>query len=90
MAAQVIRMQPRVTTNNTIMADLQHTLTLRQRHCVDCDGTVGGFIRAIRALGITDDMDLGGIEFGQSANGNGQVTAELDAYGLLEIREGRL
>ena len=48
--------------------------------------TVGQFINALRALGLTDDMGLASIEYGVAQMGSGRLVAEIGDHGI-EVRE---
>jgi hypothetical protein len=87
MAAQVIHMPPRPTTNNTVMADLQRSLQLRTG--VAFDGSIDGFVDALKELGLLGKgLALSSIEWGVTMTGNGRVIADEECDGI-EIREGR-
>lgn len=75
----------RVTTNGTILRDLQ--ASLRQRGYQALPGTVGDFIGALQALGVTLNDEIGSIEVGVSATGTGRIVVERDEHGFIEIRE---
>ncbi len=72
-----------VTTNDTILADLEKSL--RARTGVPAGLTWGDFQHAMRLLGVKDSDTLSSIEFGISQYGTDHIVRE-DHDGV-EIRE---
>jgi hypothetical protein len=79
---------PGVTTNVTIVRDLERSLDARgvglPNRC-----TVDDFVRAILALGIGGGEELAAIEWHIASTGNGRLCVERDDDGAVTIREGK-
>jgi hypothetical protein len=58
------------------------------RRAVYAGRTFGDFLKACRALGVTDDTDLRSLDFGNTEFGSGYLLAD-DIDGAVRLREMR-
>lgn len=72
-----------MATHRTVPAETRPTLLIPG---IYAGTTWGSFKAAVESLGIRDDYELVGIEFGMASTGMGRILAEVDADGLT-IRE---
>ena len=71
------------TTRDTLSRDLRASLAARKSI-----ETVGDFLNALMAFGVTLDTPLSSVEFGIAVGGNGRLVIEYED-GVIDIREGR-
>jgi hypothetical protein len=71
-----------VTTDETLTRDLRKSLAARKSI-----QTVGDFLNALMAHGVTLDTPLASIEFGIALTGNGLLDIAYED-GVIDIREG--
>ena len=78
-----VRTVPPITTDETLAHDLRKSVAARKSI-----QTVGDFLNALMAHGLTLDTPLSSVEFGIAMGGNGRLVIE-DVDGAIDIREGR-
>lgn len=83
--AEVFRHPGHVTTDRTLLRDLQRSLKARG---FDAGTTFGDFVEAVKRAGIRDNDPLGSIEYGVSQTPTGRIVVDHTDDGI-EIREVR-
>lgn len=71
------------TTDATLTRDLRKSLAARKQI-----ETIGDFLNALMAHGVTLDTPLSSVEFGIAQSGDGLLVIEYED-GAIDIREGR-
>jgi hypothetical protein len=81
---------PRTSTNASLTRDLRMSLIQSRRGIrLAFDGSVGGFYDALREAGVTHDMPLSQLHWGNGQSGDGSVIVDADWDGIT-VHEGSI